>query len=150
MLNWIAWLRNPPPEEGAGHLYEWANRVTFARFTDAGFPFLDNDQTRRLSGMERDETRAVTEADLERALSNVERIGFVGTTERFASSLLGFRRLHGWPLVPVRVRYRQEGRIRAHDLEAEVVEAVRERQRFDVALWEAVQDRWHAPAERTA
>ena len=84
--------------------------------------------------MERDETRAVTEADLDRALSNVERIGFVGTTERFASSLLGFRRLHGWPLVPVHVRYRQEGRIRAHDLEAEVVEAVRDRQRFDVAL----------------
>jgi hypothetical protein len=103
---------------------------------DLGCREADNDQTRRIAGVEppfgevRDET-------LERAKANLrDRIAFVGTVERFDESLIALKRLLGWERVFYVPALVNAERPPQSALPPETVALIAERNRYDVALYE--------------
>jgi hypothetical protein len=98
---------------------------------------LDNGQTRRLSGVDAEFGRCAP-AMLESAQEHVrEHFSAVGLTERFEESLVLFARALRWPLdmyfSPQLVDPRRASR---SDLSAETLEAITERNRLDIALYD--------------
>lgn len=102
---------------------------------------LENGQTRWIAGILDD--RELTSADYDRAIANIEaHFDWVGVTERFDESLVDLAFKFGWPRVYYRKRNVGAGEPRPPA--ADVVQAIRERNRFDVLLYDHVVRRMDA------
>ncbi len=96
----------------------------------------DNDQTRRIAGVE-PPFGEVDEAVLERAKRNLrEQFGFVGTTERFDESLIALKRRLDWEYVLYLPALVNPDRPATSSLAPSAVAAITERNLHDVALHE--------------
>ena len=97
---------------------------------------VDNDQTRRIAGVE-PPFGAVDEALLERAKRNLrERFGFVGTTERFDESLIALKRRLDWEYVLYLPSLVNPDRPATSSLTPSELAAITERNLHDLALHE--------------
>jgi len=96
----------------------------------------DNDQTRRIAGVE-PPFGGCTARTLEQAKRNLrERFAFVGTTERFDDSLIAMKRLLGWPHVFYLPALVNENRPKRAALPRKTVDVIAERNEYDIALHE--------------
>jgi hypothetical protein len=114
---------------------------------------LDNGQTRFLAG--RDEVgamapgAAVTEKDLERAKRNLDdHFAFAGVIEEFESSLAILCRLFGWRVYGYEPKNVSKGRIGVEDLDPDTRAALEETNRFDLALYGHVRERFDRLLDR--
>ena len=142
------WLHDEVAGSGMG-LEEFVRRVAD--------PGVDNEQTRLIAGIGDGEmmTRgadgrlrapekprvAVTEADLVRAKQNLDRFLVVGLTERFDESFILIRRALGWRLPMYEKQNVSEAGL-PEPPTPEAIELIRERNRFDLALYEHVAKRF--------
>ncbi len=96
----------------------------------------DNDQTRRISGLEPPFGRC-TNGTLARAKSNLERyFSVVGVTDRFDATLLLIKKACGWETDTFYLRKNvNKSRPRASELPQETREAIREQNRLDLELY---------------
>jgi len=101
------------------------------------YPEMDNDQTRRVAGT-RPPTGSCSQADLERALVNLDRdFTVVGTTERMDEVFLLLRRRFGWSSSPL--TYPKNVNASRPNVEAiadEVREAIEAKQVYDRRLYD--------------
>ena len=110
---------------------------------------LENGQTRWIAGIWDD--RPLVEADLERAIDNIEKhFDWVGLTERFDPSLVELAAKYRW----LRVYYRKQNvsRQESRDVSAETLAAIAERNRLDSSLYQHVLQRFEqaGPMHRAA
>lgn len=103
--------------------------------TTAPYTEVDNDQTRRISGLE-PEVGKCTRLTLERAKENLRRhFTVVGITERFDETLILLKRSFGWSdKLHYYPKNRNLGRPPVSSLSRETVRAIRERNELDVEL----------------
>ncbi len=134
---YVTLLRNPVDRIlSLYHFLQLADRMTLKEFVSSPpFKEVDNDQTRRIAGVE-PEIGACTAADLRTAQNNLrEHFAVVGVTERFDETLLLLKRRFGWTRevlsYPKNV---SEGRTRTSSLPPRVIEAIRERNQLDLEL----------------
>jgi hypothetical protein len=111
--------------------------VTLEEFvTEFGCREVDNDQTRRIAGVERPYGRCRRDM-LERAKRNLrDRFAFVGTTDRFDESLIALKRLLGWEYVFYVPGLVNRNRPPRSELKRETVSLISERNEHDIALYE--------------
>jgi Galactose-3-O-sulfotransferase len=127
----------------------------------AGDPGVDNLQTRLISGREpgkvlswgsngrpwrRDPSRLDEEA-LEEAKRNLESFLVVGLTERFDESFILVRRALGWKL-PMYETHNVTRRPKSEPPSPEAIEAIRERNRLDLELYDHARKLFSAAVER--
>lgn len=140
LLSLYHYLTNPPPE-AQGH--RWTEDVAgmsfeaFALSERVDWPWLDNDATRRLSGLGESRDR-VDDSHVNAALLNLAHFPLVGLTDRMDETLSRWSELFDWPAVQTEARYRQPGRMRQEDIDPGVLAAVRARQRHDAVLYQFV------------
>jgi hypothetical protein len=121
-------LREEPGRLGGASLHEFV--------TDMRSREVDNDQTRRIAGVE-PPFGEVDEAVLERAKRNLaERFAFVGVTERFDESLVALKRRLRWEYVLYIPALVNRDRPASSALPPATVAAIAERNRLDLALHE--------------
>lgn len=100
-----------------------------------GLVEMDNGQTRRLAGEMRLPVGKVSARTLDQAKANLaERFALVGLTERFEEFQVLLLRRFGWPYRRYPARNVAVQRPRAADLHADAVDAILERNRFDLEL----------------
>jgi Sulfotransferase family len=111
--------------------------VTLDEFaTEFGCREVDNDQTRRIAGVEPPYGRCSRDM-LELAKRNLrDSFAFVGTTDRFDESLIALKRLLGWEYVFYLPGLVNRDRPPRNALEPEIVSVISERNEHDVALYE--------------
>lgn len=109
----------------------------FAMASRRDWPFLDNDQCRRVSGMRGGGgyDYAVTGKALRAAQTNLGGVQVIGITERFDETVARWANLYGWESTAYDYKLRQPDRLRRQDLSARVIRMVEERQAFDLQLW---------------
>lgn len=114
----------------------------FAMCERPDWPFLDNDMVRRIAGIRRGVRHyQVDETDLGKAIDNLRRFPCVGLTERFDESIARWAALLGWQSEDYEYKRAQPDRLRAVDLEPSLIDEVRNRQRYDQALYTYVLER---------
>jgi Sulfotransferase family len=123
-----------------GELYHDAivsRGVTLDEFaTEFGCREVDNDQTRRIAGVEPPYGRCSRDL-FELAKRNLrDRFAFVGTTDRFDESLITLRRLLGWEYVFYLPGLVNRDRPPRSALDRETVSLISERNEHDLALYE--------------
>ena len=97
---------------------------------------VDNDQTRRIAGVEPAYGKC-TPRTLERAKRNLrERFAFVGVTERFDESVIALQRLLGWPYLFYFPELVSRTRPPRSALAPATVALISERNEYDLALYE--------------
>ncbi len=109
--------------------------VEFA--TNPPYLEVDNDQTRRISGLEPELGRC-TRATLERAMDNLRRhFAVVGVTERFDETLILLKRTFGWQGdLAYYPKNQTKGKPATTTLTQEAVDAIHERNVLDLALYD--------------
>lgn len=108
----------------------------FAMARRADWPFLDNDQVRRVSGMRGGAgPYTVTDRDLRVAQVNLQAADVIGLTERFDESLVRWAELYSWRSTRYEYRLRQPDRLTRANVSERVVRMVEERQAYDYQLW---------------
>jgi Sulfotransferase family len=96
---------------------------------------VDNDQTRRIAGVEPRFGRC-TVRTLEQAKRNLrERFAFVGTTDRFDESMIALKRLLGWTWVFYLPGLVNESRPRRDALPGGTVDLIRKYNEYDLELY---------------
>ena len=118
------------------HYLQMEGRMTLEAFAERPpFKEVDNDQTRRIAGVD-PPVGACTAAHLEAAKDNLrEHFAVVGTTERFAETVVALTRAFGWRHEPATYpRNVNAGRPATESVPARAVEAVRARNRLDAEL----------------
>jgi hypothetical protein len=125
-------------------------------------PGIDNEQTRLISGRGRGETLLqpsggrvwvapkLTREDLETAKRNLDRFLVVGLTERFDETFIMIRRALGWrlPMYETRNVGRTANGRRPEPPSEEAIELIRERNQFDLELYEYARGLFSAAVER--
>lgn len=106
-------------------LIDWVSR--------AGLIEMDNGQTRRLAGEMARPFGTLTRQTLERAKANLRRFAIVGLTERFEESQILLQRAFSWPAC--RYPARNVGDHSAAEFDPEVLQAIRDQNRFDIELY---------------
>ena len=111
------------------------NPVEFA--TNPPYIEVDNDQTRRISGLE-PRLGHCTRATLERAMDNLRRhFSVVGITERFDESLILLKRVFGWQGgLGYYPKNQTRGKRGTTSLTREAVDAIRARNALDIELYD--------------
>jgi hypothetical protein len=95
---------------------------------------VDNDQTRRIAGVEPGYRLCTTDL-LELAKRNLrDRFAFVGTTERFDESLIALKRLLRWPYVFYLPALVNTSRPEREELSPSTVALIAERNEYDLEL----------------
>lgn|GEM_PF-2838757 len=98
--------------------------------------YLNNLQTRLVSGIPYAKRDMVDEEIYQVALANLHRMEAVGLTERFADSLAIFYDRLGWPRLPIWVAANSNSQKPAtSEHTEEEIEAVRQRERWDLAIY---------------
>lgn len=129
------------------HLYKhgFTDETTLAEFVgQARHIELDNIQTRLLNPQPDKQYPfgSVNEDMFETAMKNLESIERVGTVERMNDFLELLRCAEGWIIPEAPLQNRTADRPKADDQPEEIIERIRELNRFDALLYEAARDRF--------
>jgi hypothetical protein len=115
-----------------------AETMSLAEFVRSPpFKEVDNDQTRRLAGVD-PEIGGCTNETLRAAKENLRRhFAVVGTTERFDETLVLLKRKLGWQREIISYpRNVNASRMPTASLSPEVIAAIRQRNELDFELWQ--------------
>lgn len=136
---YITVLRNPIDRVASLYYYaKLQNSQSLEEFaTRPPFKEVDNDQTRRISGVD-PPIGGCTRSMLDQARENLRRhFGVVGTAERFDETLILLKRKLGWNKEIISYpRNVNADRPKTRSLSQEAVDAVRKRNELDFELWE--------------
>lgn len=129
LLTW-PWVRDWEPKSSEG-----MNLEQFVR--NAPYSEIDNDQTRRISGLDPDIGKC-TKATLNQAKDNLrQHFSVVGVTERFNETLILLKRTFGWHKeILYYPKLVNQNRPSTSSLPKQTIDAIRERNELDMELYE--------------
>jgi hypothetical protein len=134
---YITLLREPVDRVTSLYHRHITPRVTLDEFvTELGCREVDNDQTRRIAGVE-PPYGGCSRDMLELAKRNLrDSFAFIGTTDRFDESLFALKRLLGWEYVFYLPDLVNRNRPPRNKLKRETVSRISERNEHDIALYQ--------------